>query len=448
MAPTRRAIFLVGMGAPAALLLGVYVPSMWLAAPAWIALCLAAMMFDVVTAPAIARAQLSLSVPQAVGVGEYFDLDASVVTTSGGGSGRGRPRAASLALSVDGRLARNGRIDAPLLMRQDGSIGALLSLNAVRRGLAQVHSAWIGWEGPLGLARLQRNVVLNREIAVVPSIRAVREEGARLFARDAQVGQRLNARLGEGSEFESLVRFMPGFDRRSIDWKQSARHMELLAKQFETERDNRIVLAIDSGRMMSEPTIDGAGLLEPRLDRAISSALTLAYVALRMEDRVSLANFAARPTLAGREFTRIGDFAALRRAAAAIDYSLDETNYTLGLASIAATLKRRAMIVVFTEFADANSAELMLRAAERLVTRHLVVFVVTADSELEGIAAKVPQSAQHLTEAIIAAELLRDRRVVLARLRRMGAQIVEAPSSGMPAGLLAAYIRIKRQGMI
>lgn len=443
MAPTRRMIMLVGLGAPFALLLAVFVPALWLAAPAWIALCLGAFAFDVVTAPSISGAGLALDVPQSVGVGDPFDLAAAVTTGA-----RGRPRAARLALAVDGRIAQHGRIDVSLVNAPDGAMAAHARLVALRRGAATIARAWVEWQGHLGLARLQRSIGLNRSVMVVPSIRAVREEGVRMFARDAQVGQQLNARLGEGSEFESLVRFMPGFDRRAIDWKQSARHTDLLAKQFEIERDNRIVLAIDAGRMMSEPVIDAAGQSEPRLDRAMAAALTLAYVALRMEDRVSIASFAAKPTMAGREYSRVGDFAALRRAAAGIDYSLDETNYTLGLASIAAGLKRRAMIVLFTEFADANSAELMLRATERLVTKHLLVFVVSTDSELESIVAKVPERDHDMLEATIAAELLRDRRVVLARLRRMGALVVEAPAAAITSGLLSTYIAAKRQGRL
>lgn len=443
MAPTARTIFLVGLGAPFALLLGLYSPSLWLAAPAWVALCLAAFIFDLILAPSIAAARLSLSAPDAVGVGEAMTIGATVTT-----GGRGRPRGAGLALAVDSRLARFGRVDIDLQSRDDGTIGGDVSLRAIRRGLAHIARAWVQWEGPLGLARMQRSIALGRDIAVVPSIRAVREQGARLFSRDALVGQRLNARVGEGSEFESLVRYMPGFDRRTIDWKQSARHTDLLAKQFEIERDNRIVIAIDSGRMMSEPIVDARGSSEPRLDWAVTAALTLSYVALRMEDRISFGSFAARPRISPREYNRIGDFSAVRRVAAEVDYSLEETNYTLGLATISAQLKRRALIVIFTEFADATSAELMLRATERLVTKHLVLFVVTADSELEALAAKVPDDAQGLTEAIIAAELLRDRRVVLARLRRMGAQVVEAPVGGMTVSLLNAYIGIKRQGLI
>jgi uncharacterized protein (DUF58 family) len=442
IAPTGRAIAFVAVGAPFAVLLGLFRPDLWVAAPVWLALGIALVAFDAMLGARVGKAKLGFAAPGAVGVGDPFAIDVRVST-----GGSGVPRAASLAIDVDGRIAELGRMDGPLIAAGD-DIAASLPATALRRGIARVASAWIGWTGPLGFARKQRQIALDRDIAVVPSIRAVREEGAKLFARDAQIGQRLNARLGEGSEFESLIRFMPGLDRRAIDWKQSARHTDLLAKQFETERDNRIVLAIDAGRMMSDPVVTADGKAESRLDRAVSAALTLGYVALRLEDRVSLSSFAARPRVSPREYTRIGDFAALRRAATEIDYAAEESNYTLGLASIGASLKRRAMIVVFTEFADAISAELMIRAAERLVSKHLLVFVVTADSELEGLTAKVPASAEDMTGATIAAELLRDRRVVLTRLRRMGAQVVETPPEGMAAGLLATYVRIKRQGMI
>jgi uncharacterized protein (DUF58 family) len=449
IAPTGRTIILLAIGAPLALLLGLFEPDYWVAAPAWIALVVAAFMFDLLTGPAISAARVAVTAPAAVGVGEAFPLSVAVDT-----GGFGRPPDAALALSADPKIAPNGRLDAPLLAPSDEAvtgvpgISTTLSLNPIRRGIATVERAWISWTGPIGLVRKQRSIAIDRDIAIVPSIRAVREEGAALFSRDAQIGQRLNARLGEGSEFESLIRFMPGLDRRAIDWKQSARHTDLLAKQFETERDNRIVLVIDSGRMMSDPVVTPDGLAEPRLDRAVSAALTLGYVALRLEDRVSLVSFAGRPKISSREYTRLSDFAQLRRAASDIDYGFEESNYTLGLASIGAMLKRRALVVVFTEFADATSAELMIRAAERLVTKHLVLFVVLADNESEGIAARVPDSAEAMTAATIAAELLRDRRVVLNRLRRMGALVVEAPAGGVSSSLLSTYIRIKRQGMI
>lgn len=446
IAPTGRLILLVAAGAPVAILLGLVRPEWWVAAPLWIGLCLALMVFDALSSASLTRTKLLLEAPAMVGVGEAAPIRLIASTDAPGAA-----RDARVAIEVDGRLSPVGRIDAPLKRDADGvsaEASALLSLIPRRRGVATIVRGWVNWVGPLGLARKQRKAELGHEIGVVPSIRPVREEGAKLFARDAMVGQRLHARLGEGSEFESLVRFMPGLDRRAIDWKQSARHADLLAKQFETERDNRIVFAVDCGRMMSEPIITPDGAVEPRLDRAVSAALTLGYVALRLEDRVSLTAFAGRPRLASREFARLSDFAALRRSAAEIDYGIEETNYTLALASIGASLKRRAMVVIFTEFADANSAELMIRAAERLSSKHLLLFVVMADSELESLATRVPQTAEDMAGATVAAELLRDRQLVLTRLRRMGALVVEAPPDGMSSSLLATYVRVKRQGLI
>jgi uncharacterized protein (DUF58 family) len=83
-------------------------------------------------------------------------------------------------------------------------------------------------------------------------------------------------------------------DRRRIDWKSSARHVHLYAKEFETERNNQIVFAFDCGQTMCEP-VGGQGDGVPRIDRAVSAALVTSYVALKGGDRVALFGFAARP---------------------------------------------------------------------------------------------------------------------------------------------------------
>src|SRR3546814_2262300 len=72
-------------------------------------------------------------------------------------------------------------------------------------------------------------------------------------------------------------------DRRAIDWTAAASHRKLFAKEYRVERDNRVVLAIDGGRTMAEP-VDGL----PRVDRAVSAALLLAYAGLKLGDRISL----------------------------------------------------------------------------------------------------------------------------------------------------------------
>ncbi len=271
----------------------------------------------------------------------------------------------------------------------------------------------------------------------------MKDEAIRLFARDAMFGLKAQLESGDGSEFHALRELAPGMDRRAIDWKQSARHGKLLAKEFRTERNHPVIFAIDTGRLMCEPLL-GA----PRIDRAINAALLMAFVSLKLGDRVGFYGFDVKPGLFTGAISGAHAFPFLQRAAARLDYSSEETNYTLGLTQLNAALERRALIVVFTDFADTTSAELMLENAARLMKRHLVLFVIFRDEELEAIARREPVDPEAVSRAVTAEALLKERDVVIARLSRMGAHIVDAPAAQVGPALLSAYIDLKRRDLL
>jgi uncharacterized protein (DUF58 family) len=232
-------------------------------------------------------------------------------------------------------------------------------------------------------------------------------------------------------------------DRRAIDWKQSARHAMLLAKDWQIERNNQILLAIDAGRAMAEPV---AGV--PRIDRAVSAALLTAYVALKLDDRVGLFGYAEKVLAASAIASGIAAFPAIQRTAAMLDYGTRETNHTLGLTRLAQRLDRRTLIILFTEFTDPTSAELMVRACAPLLKRHLLLFLVHRDEELESLAAAEPIEPEDVTRAVAAQALLRERALVAARLRRMGVHVVETTHDRAGSALVDAYLLLKRQGQI
>ncbi|MGH6632244.1 MAG: DUF58 domain-containing protein, partial [Sphingopyxis sp.] len=302
---------------------------------------------------------------------------------------------------------------------------------------------WIRWAGPLGLVWKQRKFAIGGAIHVVPSLRAVTDEGSRLFQRNSWFGLRQQRFRGEGTEFEALAEYQPGMDRRAIDWNASARHVKLLAKEYRVERDNRVVLAIDSGRTMAEPV---GGM--PRVDRAVSAALLLAYVGLKLNDRISFFSFAAKPHTLTPAYMHTQDFPALQRAASLIDYAHVESNFTLALTTLSTQLNRRSLIVLFTEFTDATSADLMIRAAGRLVKKHRLLFVVIKDEEVEAEERRRPESGADVTRANVAAAMLRDRQLVIARLQRLGADVIEVPADAMAANAVEAYLGIKRAGSL
>ena len=452
--PTGRVIFLALSGAPAALLLGLVRPDLWVFALVWNGALVAAGVLDALIATGVldalitrrlSRISAELSHPRQVGVGEVFEARLQVSGTRRTVYGW-LPARIALTVALDEKLAKGGRVDSDMQVQQEASSKnwqavQTLSLTANRRGEASFIALWLRWKGPLGLVWIQRKISLAQTLAVTPNLRLMRENGVRLFTRDSQYGTRKQVLVGEGSEYESLNEFQSGMDRRTIDWNQSARHRKLLAKEYRIERDNRLVLAIDAGRTMAEPV----GTM-PRVDIAVSAALLLAYVGLKMNDRVSLFHFGVRPQAMTPAYMHSRDFRHLLRAAAAIEYAHEESNFTLALMTLASSLNRRSLILLFTEFADTTQADLLIDAASRLVGKHRLLVIVLKDRGSEEIERKYPTDTADIIRSNVAAALLRDRRLAIAQLERRGVEVLEIKQEDIGQGVLDRYLSIKKRG--
>lgn len=435
--PTRRAVILMAAGAPVALAAGVLSPAGWLSGPAWVAVLALLVTLDAMAGGS--RAGLILEAPEpllaAVGRPGVAGLRVRF-----GARGRA-PATVEAALSGSARLGlEQGARRAPVIGRA-ADIG--VPFKPDRRGDAALDDLWVRWTGPLGLAWKQKRFHVGLPAPVVTDLQWVRDQAVRLFARDAQFGAKTQLEIGEGSEFQALRDYQAGMDRRTIDWKQSARHSDLLAKEFRTERNHNVIMALDCGRAACEPV---AGM--PRVDRFIHAALLLSYACLRSGDRAGLFAFDSHPRLSTGAVGGLNAFRILQRIAGRIDYSTHETNYTLALATLSGELQRRSLIVVFTDFTDPTAAELMLESLGRLLKRHLVLFVVLRDDELEDLADLEPEGPEDVSRAVVAGTLLRERDTVLARLRRMGAHIVDAPAALVGPEIVSAYLELKRRDLL
>lgn len=436
--PTRISVLLAAAGAPVTLLVGVFAPANWHMGLAWSLTVLLLSLTDGLLGVRPSEADIGISTPRTAPVGGDIDLSVRVALPDR----PGLPRHCEVAVASDPLLhiAEDGQAIA---MFDEGRGIALLSARAVRRGTVVIDGIWVRWRGPIGLCWKQRRLSIDARIAILPDVRPVHERGAQIFQRHALQGLIAQIDRGDGVDFDSLVEFRAGMDRRAIDWNQSARHMKLHAREYRTERNGQIMFAIDTGRQMSEPV---AGL--PRVDRAVSAMLLAAWVALKLGDRVALASFDSRPRLLSGAVTRIGAFAELQRLAAAIDYSSEETNYTHALTTLGSRLNRRSLIILFTEFTDTTSADFLVHSATRLAETHLLLIVVFRDEELEAIVDREPADADDVARAVTAATLLRHRRIILTRLRHLGAHVVECDHDRVNDQLVAAYIDLKRRNLL
>ena len=433
--PTRLAIGLAALGAPLALGVALAAPRFWSAAAAWVLMTVGLMLADALLAARPSRLALTLNAPRAMGLGRAED--ATVEAAFQGGA----PREIELALGVNARLAAS-----PVRQRLKlggGSGRAIVSLTPQRRGEGRLEQLWARWQGPLGLVWLQRTEAPGHGVAITPDVERVKDQALQLFSRNALFGLKAQMESGEGGDFHALKDFQTGMDLRAIDWKQSGRHGKLVAREYRTERNHHVILAIDTGRLMCAPAAGG-----PRVDLAINAALLLAFAGLKIGDRVGLFAFDAKPRVASGVVHGPQAFPLIQRLAASIDYSTEETNFTLGLTTLAGRLDRRALVVIFTDFADPTSAELMLENVGRLMRTHLVLFVVFHDDELEALVEAEPKDPDDVSRAVIAAGLLRQREIVIGRLERAGARLVDARADDLGMSLLNAYLDAKRRELI
>ena len=429
--PTARAIYASVAGAPLALLLATVAPDAWPLCLAWIIVLAALLLADASLGANRRALDWQVTTPPTVEVGEILEAEVSLVFRRG-------PAPAWATVKLEANDLLRPRFWQWRSRRAGNQILVATELHALRRGAGQLRRIWVEWQGPLGLVTKRRVLDPERSITIVPNLRSLKTEALKIFARDTTTGSRDLNLKGQGSEFEALRDFLPGMDRRMIDWKQSARHTKLLAREFRAEQDQTIILAIDTGRLMSEPV---AGM--PKIDHAIASAMLLSYVGLKMGDRVGMFAFDSRPRLSSAPSSGVGAFPALQRFASQLDYSTEETNFTLGLTKLSASVRRRSLIVVFTDFADPTSAELMIENIGRLASKHLVLFVAIRDQELDDLTTVEPKTMQDATRSVIAHTLLQEREIVLTRLQRLGVDLIDAPAALLGPDLLNHYLEIK-----
>ncbi|VAV98395.1 putative membrane protein [hydrothermal vent metagenome] len=435
LAPTKLAILSMSAGVPVTLLLSIFAPALWALGAAWIAFLLALIVLDALLSPGLFSVSLTPVPPRQVYIGDSAKLLAHIEFTG----------KAPAFVEVTTNKSTIAQLTPARVLAQTQNAKAVAQFDIIpkRRGQLHLSRFWLRWRGPLGLVFKARTMPQDMHIPVIANIRGVKQQAMQIFSRDQRYGQKRQKERGEGTEFDSLREFVSGMDHRRIDWKASARHHLLLAKEFRTERNHNVMIALDTGYLMSAP-LDGIA----KLDHGLNAGLLLAYIGLRTGDRVGLYSFDAQPGLICKPLAHTGSFGVLQRLSAGIGYSNTETNFTLGLSRLGQSLDRRSLLIIFTDFSDTISAELMLENLGRLVRNHVVIFIAFNDKELEDMVTAAPDTTEKISQAVIAAGLLKERDLVFSRLHRLGVHILETQPERVGPKLLAKYMELKTRGVL
>jgi uncharacterized protein (DUF58 family) len=259
--------------------------------------------------------------------------------------------------------------------------------------------------------------------------------------RLSQIGVRQQRRRGSGLDFEQLREYREGDSPRSIDWKATARTRKLIAREYQDERDQQVVLLIDCGRRMAAQDGELA-----HFDHVLNAALLLAYAGLRQGDAVGFLTmsgpsrwFAPRKSAATINLilNRVYDLAP----------TLQTTDYYNAALELMQRMRKRALVVLLSNLRDEDDDTLQ-PALRLLQSRHLVLFASLRETILSrALTARIDSFDRALTHAATA-EYLQRRDLAFRRLERSGAVCLDVEPAELPIALVNRYIDIKRSGRL
>ncbi len=312
------------------------------------------------------------------------------------------------------------------------------------RGFLTLGTIHLRTLSPWGLAWRRSRVDASHTLQVQPGVRdLLRERSGYAIRRKLRTpGPRRTRQWGEGREFESLRDYVQGDDPRAIDWKASARRRKHVVRNYEAERSQNIVLAIDAGRHMRERLSP----VRERIDYALGACMMVASRAQKFGDRVGVVVFDDH--IRHVSPPRRADPPALARVFAGVETRLVEPNYPLAFATLGRTFRKRSLVILFCDVIDGSVSRALVNSLTRIGRSHLPLAIAIRNPALEAAATErvaEPDLAYHRAAA---EELVQARVTTLQVMRQSGILVVDTPPGDALARTLDKYVEIKERGLL
>lgn len=342
------------------------------------------------------------------------------------------------------QLSLNGLREGRVHVDAQRSAKLIYGVTPSRRGRFEFGHTALRFRSRLRLIWCQMNVVEPATVKVYPNMRRAREaELKALGARSMVSTHRKTSWRGEGREFESMRDYVRGDELRHISWTATARRGKLTTRQYQIERDQTILIALDAGRLMTARIEQ-----ETKLDSAVHATLSLFSAAARAGDNAGLVVFGRRiksylPPSRGRDHIE-----AALEALYAVEPEMIEPSYPHAFEFIAANSKRRSLVILLTDLVDEEGSKELLASLHILRPRHLPLVVTIADRDLKAVVRQTPDSVRDLFTQSVAEEIIHHREAALRFVESVGGLALDVTAAALAPALLETYLRVKERGLL
>jgi uncharacterized protein (DUF58 family) len=401
------------------------------------ALLVLLVLLDTALTPDPARVRVEREVPDIVAL----DTVAEIVWRLGNPGGR--PLTVEIADDLAPSLrARTRRARVRLPVGRDLEVRT--AFRPARRGRFDISELVVRVEGPLGLAGRQKPRHRSDVLRVYPPFKS--KDEAELRIRKAQmleIGLRTAQSRGGGTEFDQLREYTADDEFKKIDWPATARAGKAIVRTYRAERNQTVISLLDNGRVMAARVDD-----VPKVEHAMDAVMMITAVSTRLGDRAGLVAFdsAVRsvvPPAHGRN-----QLGRVTEAMYALEPQLAESDYLGAFTETLARFRRRAMLIIYTDLVEQAVHESLLPALPLIARSHLVVVASVQDPDVVRWSTEAPENEVEAFRQAAAIAALDERRRITARLRGLGATVVDAPPGRLAPQLADAYLKVKASGAL
>jgi uncharacterized protein (DUF58 family) len=216
-----------------------------------------------------------------------------------------------------------------------------------------------------------------------------------------------------------------------------------VTKLFQVERSQAVWIVMDAGRLLRARV----GELS-KLDLSVNAALSLAQIALYSGDRTGLIvygrNIQQRVGL-GRG---LGHMRSIIESLASVHEEVAEADHLRAASVLLQLQKQRALIIWVTDLADTSMTPEVIESASRVMSKHLLLFAVIAQTDLNELASRSPENAGEMYEVAAAQEIIHRRESLIGKVRNKGALALEITPSQLTTELVNQYLEVKERNLI
>jgi uncharacterized protein (DUF58 family) len=365
----------------------------------------------------------------------------------------------SITLEIANRSARaldvQVKVDIPESWETTGEAGftrlaaneikeQVLSYRPLRRGVFRLEYLHYRFPTVSGFLNMYGKHNLDLEIEVFPDVKEI-DQYVMMSRRNRlyEIGIHKNRFRGMGTNLEGLRDYQEDDDSKRIDWKASTRNNKLVCKEYGMEANNLIAIVLDCGRVM---TAEQQGLNS--LDYAVNAALILAYMANRIGDSVSIFAFADKilgelPPVKGKHMMN-----KVLRFLTPLQPDFVESNYQQMFEHLKVRLKRRALIILFSDLIDDINYQLFYKYLSVLGRKHIPLIILLRDTLLMENADMPPGKVEDVYVSAAAADMVMRRAEAIKKFRQKKINLLDLLPHEVTPSLIDRYLELKSRNLI